>query len=54
MLYEVVNFLRTKKCGAAVHNWLRDQPKTFFLVGIRKLEDNRTNCTEKEGDYLEK
>jgi hypothetical protein len=23
----------------AVHKWLRDQPKTFFVEGIRKLMD---------------
>ena len=38
----------------AVHKWLRDQPKTFFLEGIRKLVDRWTKCIEKEGDYVEK
>jgi hypothetical protein len=38
----------------AVHKWVRDQPKTFFLEGIRKLVDRWTKCIEKEGDYVEK
>jgi hypothetical protein len=38
----------------AVHKWLRHQPKTFFVEGIRKLVDRWTKCIEKEGDYVEK
>jgi hypothetical protein len=38
----------------AVHKWLRNQPKTFFVDGIRKLVDPWTKCIEKEGDYVEK
>jgi hypothetical protein len=38
----------------AVHKWLRDQMKTFFVEGIRKLVDRWTKCIEKEGDYGEK
>jgi hypothetical protein len=38
----------------AVHKWLRDQPKTFFVEGIRKLVDRWTKRIEKEGDYVEK
>jgi hypothetical protein len=38
----------------AVHKWLRDRPKTFFVDGIRKLVDRWTKCFEKEGYYLEK
>jgi hypothetical protein len=38
----------------AVHKWLRDQPKTFFVEGICKLVDRLTKCIEKEGDYVEK
>jgi len=38
----------------AVHKRLRDQLKTFFLEGIRKLVDRWTKCIEKEGDYVEK
>jgi hypothetical protein len=37
----------------AVDKWLRDQPKTFFEEGIRKLVDRWTKCIEKEGDYVE-
>jgi hypothetical protein len=38
----------------AVHKWLRDQPKTFFVEGIRKRVDRWTKCIEKEVDYVEK
>jgi hypothetical protein len=38
----------------AVHKWLHDQPKTFFVERIRKLVDHWTKCMEKEGDYVEK
>jgi hypothetical protein len=38
----------------AVHKLLRDQPKTFFVEGIRKLVDRWIKCIEKEGDYVEK
>jgi hypothetical protein len=38
----------------AVHKWLRDQQKTFFVEGISKLVDSWTKCIEKEGDYVEK
>jgi hypothetical protein len=32
----------------------RDQPKTFFVEGLRKLVDRWTKCIEKGGDYIEK
>jgi hypothetical protein len=38
----------------AVHIWLRDQPKTLFVEGIRNLVGRWTKCIEKEGDYVEK
>jgi hypothetical protein len=38
----------------AVYKWLRDQPKTFFVEGIRKLVDRWIKCIEKEGVYVEK
>jgi hypothetical protein len=37
-----------------VHKWLRDQPKTFIVEGIRKLVDRWTKCIEKDRDYVEK
>jgi len=43
-----------KDVREAVHKLLREQPKTFFLEGIRKLVDRWTKCIEKEGDYVEK
>jgi hypothetical protein len=36
----------------AVNKWSCDQPKTFFVVGIRKLMDHWTKCIEKEEDYV--
>jgi hypothetical protein len=38
----------------AVHKWLRDQPKTFFVEGIHKLVDRWTKCIKKEGGYVQK
>jgi hypothetical protein len=32
----------------AVHKWLRDQPKTFFVEGIRKRVDRWTNASKRE------
>jgi hypothetical protein len=37
----------------AVHKWLCNQPKTFFVEGICKLVDRWTKCIKKEGDYVE-
>ena len=47
-------FSTDKDVREAVHKWLRDQPKPFFLEGIHKLVDHWTKCIEKEGDYVEK
>jgi len=47
-------FSTDKDVWEVVHKWLRDQPKTFFLEGIRKLVDHWTKRIEKEGDYVEK
>ena len=38
----------------AVHQWLCDQPKTFFSDGIYKLVDCWNKCIEMGGDYVEK
>jgi len=54
MLYEVVDFLRTKKCGKLCINGCSTNRKTFFLEGISKLVDRWTKCIVKEGDYVEK
>ena len=37
----------------AVHEWLCDQPKTFFSDGIHKLVDCWNKCIEVGGDYVE-
>ena len=39
---------------AAVHQWLRTQPKTFFSDGIKKLVGCWEKCITKQGDYIEK
>jgi len=39
---------------AAVHQWLRTQPKTFFADGIKKLVGRWEKCIAKQGDYIEK
>jgi hypothetical protein len=39
---------------AAVHQWLRAQPKTFFADGIKKLVGRWEKCIAKQGDYIEK
>jgi len=43
-----------KEVREAVHKWLHNQPKTFFLEGIRKPVDCWTKRIEKEGNYVEK
>jgi histone-lysine N-methyltransferase SETMAR len=47
-------FYTDNEVREAVHKRLRDQQKTFFLNGIRKLMDHWTKCIEKEGVYVEK
>jgi histone-lysine N-methyltransferase SETMAR len=39
---------------AAVHQWPRVQPKTFFADGIKKLVGPWKKCIAKQGDYIEK
>ena len=39
---------------AAVHQWLRAQPKIFFADGIKKLVGRWKICIAKQGDYVEK
>jgi len=39
---------------AAVHQWLRAQPKTFFSNGIKKLVGGWEKCIAKQSDYIEK
>ena len=47
-------FSRGDDMKAAVHQWLRAQPKTFFADGIKKLVGRWEKCIEKQGDYIEK
>ena len=37
---------------AAVQQWLRTQPKTFFSDGIKKLVGRWEKCIAKQGDYI--
>jgi hypothetical protein len=39
---------------AAVHQWLRAQPKTSFADGIIKLVGRWEKCIAKQGDYTER
>jgi len=39
---------------AAVHQWLRAQPKTFFADGIKNLVGRWEKSIAKQGDYIEK
>jgi len=39
---------------AAMHQWLRAQPKTFFSNGIKKFVRRWEKCIAKQGDYIEK
>jgi hypothetical protein len=39
---------------AAVHQWLRAQPNTFFAGGIKKLVRRWEKCIAKQGDCIEK
>ena len=54
------NTLRGRRFAAddevkeAVHDWLRNQPQTFFSNGIKKLTGRWAKCIEKKGDYIEK
>jgi hypothetical protein len=40
-------FSTDKEVREAVHKWLRDQPKPFFLEGIHKFVDRWTKYIEK-------
>jgi hypothetical protein len=37
-----------------VHQWLCEQPKTFYCDGIKQLVECWEKCVEKQGDYVEK
>ena len=39
---------------AAVHQWLRTEPKTFFADGIKKLVGRWEKCIAKQDDNIEK
>jgi hypothetical protein len=43
-----------RRNSSGAYKLLRDQPKTFFVEGIRKLVDRWPKCIKKEGDYVEK
>jgi hypothetical protein len=37
-----------------VQMWLREQPKSFFFEGIKKLVERYQKCIIVQGDYVEK
>ena len=39
---------------AATEAYFADLQKTFFLDGLKKLENRRVKCIEQKGDYVEK
>jgi len=39
---------------AAVHQWLRTQPKTFFADAIKKMVGRWEKCIAKQGVCIEK
>ena len=47
-------FSTDEEAQRAVHEWLREQSKSFFFNGIHKFVDRWTECIENEGDYIEK
>ena len=49
-----LKFSSDESVQKAVHQWLCDQPKTFFSDGIYKLVDRWNKCIEMGGDYVEK
>jgi hypothetical protein len=46
-------FSSDKEVIGTVQNWLKTQPKNFFLT-IKKLVKRWNRCVEVEGDYVEK
>jgi hypothetical protein len=37
----------------AVHDWLRNKPKTFFSDGKKELANRWAKCVQKKEDYTE-
>lgn len=48
------HFNNDDEVKAAVRQWLRDQPDSFFQLGIDKLVARWDKCLNKLGDYVEK
>jgi len=50
--------LRGRKCSSdeegigAVQNWLKAQPKNFFLTELKKTAKRWNRCVEVEGNYV--
>jgi hypothetical protein len=38
----------------AVQTWIREQPKSFFFKGMKKLVEQWQKCIIVQGDYIEK
>lgn len=48
------HFGTTNELKEAVHDFLHNQPKSFYSSGIEKLINRWTKCIDNAGDYVEK
>jgi hypothetical protein len=47
-------FSSGEKVTGEMENWLKTQPKDFFLTELKKLVKSWNRCVEVEGDYVER
>ena len=47
-------FSSNDEVSVAVNQWFRDQPKDFYLAGVRSLKNRWEKCINLRGDYIEK
>src|SRR5215469_668580 len=47
-------FSSNDEVSVAVNQWFRDQPKDFYLAGVRSLKNRWEKCNNLRGDYIEK
>lgn len=48
------HFSSDDEVEAAVHKWIRNQPETFFMDGMKKRIDRLENCVAGNVDCVEK
>jgi hypothetical protein len=46
-------FSSIEEATSAADGWFAAQPKEFFLVGLKKLEQQSHKCVELRGEYVE-